>query len=216
MNKRLRVRASSVLLCLGLGAWGSTAVLWDRARSRCREESITPRAQELCAEGRMSYRSFGIIRGWKGVAAGSCGALWGNRNAGELLQYGVTDMSDTSSSAQARFMDRCISAEVRWHALEQAVRDALARAEPVTARIPRWGPTNLDNGLFWLRENVHEGFEVDFLVERHDSGGADLWLKSWGYRDPENAAESEEPGWDQVKAIPVSPPSPPDRNLEMP
>jgi hypothetical protein len=113
-------------------------------------------------------------------------------------------------------MDKCVSAEFRWHAVEQAVRDALATAEPVTARIPRWGPANLDNGLFWLRENVHEGFEVDFLVERDDRGGAVLWLKSWEYRDPENPSESEEPSWDRVKAMPVSSPSPRDPNSEVP
>jgi hypothetical protein len=102
--------------------------------------------------------------------------------------------------------------EERWHRIERGLRSELARASSITVRIPRWQPTDISTGLRWLQGIVYEGFYVDYLVEHDNSGQTTVWLKSWEYWDPDDPSPDEEPTWQQVKAIPISPPDP---NLEI-
>lgn len=96
------------------------------------------------------------------------------------------------------------SVEARYVAIKDCIQRDLAAAVPVV-RIPGWEPTDLTTGLEWLRGNVFQGFEVDYLVDR-TGDSTRLWLKSWEYWDPEDPSDSEVPTWDQVKAIPIAAP----------
>jgi len=92
--------------------------------------------------------------------------------------------------------------EARWAATLAAVSQDLSGAEHVTVRVPGWQPADLDTGLYWLRMQIYEGFQVGWLIER-DEEGAMLWLKGW-----EDEWDGGEPEWDAVKAIPMIPPTP--------
>lgn len=92
--------------------------------------------------------------------------------------------------------------EARWTATLEAVTRDLSDTAGVIVRVPGWQPADLDTGLYWLRMQIYEGFQVGYLVER-DAAGAVLWLKGW-----EEDWDGGEPEWAVVKAIPVAPSNP--------
>jgi hypothetical protein len=95
--------------------------------------------------------------------------------------------------------------EAKWEAIEAAMTAAIGDASGITVRIPGWEPTDLSTGFFWLRSNVYEGFNVDFLLDEDETGHEVLWLKSWEYWDPDAPTDQEEPTWETIKATPISP-----------